>query len=83
MQQSHQPNEQHGTEAEKPAVVRPAKNRWWHSVKAVAWAILGVRKGSGFEEDFARLTPLHVVAVGLVAIFAMVLGLIVVVNWIV
>ena len=73
--------EQHPEKNADAAVV--PKNRWWHSMKAVAWAILGVRKGSGFEEDFARLTPLHVVAVGLVAIFAMVLGLILVVNWIV
>ena len=56
--------------------------RWWHSVRAVAWALLGVRKGSEYERDFARLSPLHVVVVGLVAIFALVVGLIVLVNWV-
>lgn len=59
-----------------------AQSRWWHTIKAVAWAMLGVRKGTEYERDFARLTPLHVVLVGLVAIFALVIGLIVLVNWV-
>ena len=56
--------------------------RWWHSVKAVGWALLGVRKRSGYERDFAQLRPLPVIAVGLVAAFVLVLGLMALVKWV-
>ena len=58
------------------------EHRLWHSIKAVAWALLGVRKGSEYERDFARLQPLQVIAVGLVAVFVLVLGLIALVKWV-
>ena len=48
----------------------------------MAWALLGVRKGSEWRQDFAQIQPLHIVAVGLVAIFALVLLLIAVVHWV-
>lgn len=66
------------TEAPRP----PKEARLWHSIKAVAWAFLGVRKGSEYQRDFARLNPLVVIGVGLVGIFALVLGLIAVVKWV-
>lgn len=56
---------------------------WWRSIKAVAWAMLGVRDGGEYQRDFAQLHPLQVVAIGLVAIFALVLGLIALVQWVV
>ena len=49
----------------------------------MAWALLGVRKGSEWRQDFAQIQPLHMVAVGVIAIFALVLLLIVIVNWVV
>ncbi len=55
----------------------------WATVKAVAWSFLGVRKGSGFQEDIGRLKPYHVIAVGLVGGILLVLLLIGLVNWIV
>ena len=58
------------------------QHRLWHSIKAVAWALLGVRKGSEYERDFAQLQPLQVIAVGLVAVFLLVLGLIALVRWV-
>lgn len=58
------------------------QHRLWHSIKAVAWALLGVRKGSEYERDFAQLQPLQVIAVGLVAVFVLVLGLIALVKWV-
>ena len=58
------------------------EHRLWHSIKAVAWALLGVRKGSEYERDFSRLQPLQVIAVGLVAVFVLVLGLIALVKWV-
>jgi len=44
------------------------------TVKAVLWAFLGVRKGSGYRED-AKLNPVHVIVAGVLgaAIFVIVL----------
>lgn len=57
-----------------------SKTSFWRSIVAVGWAMLGVRKGNEYEKDFAKITPLHVIAVGLVAIFILVLALIWIVN---
>ena len=59
----------------KPSLLR--------TIKAMAWAFLGVRKGSEWRSDSALMTPLLVVSVGLVAIFVFVLLLIGIVNWVV
>ncbi len=55
----------------------------WRSLKTVAWSFFGVRKRSGWDEDMARITPLHLVLVGLLAVFVFVLALIGLVNWVV
>jgi hypothetical protein len=55
----------------------------WATVKAVAWSFLGVRKGSGFQEDISKLKPYHIIAVGLVGGILFVLFLFGLVNWIV
>jgi hypothetical protein len=55
----------------------------WRTVKAVAWGFFGVRKNSAYQEDIARLTPLHIVAVGLVAVIVFVVALIVLVRHVV
>ena len=53
------------------------------TMKAVGWSFIGIRKGSGHEEDFGRLNPFHVIAVALVAVLLFVGGLAALVNWIV
>ena len=53
------------------------------TLRAVAWAFLGVRKRKGWEDDMQQLNPLHVVVVALVAVVLLVGGLIALVNWIV
>ncbi len=53
------------------------------TVKAVAWSFVGIRKQSGYEDDLAKISPLHVIAVGLVAVLLIVLGLVFLVNWVV
>jgi hypothetical protein len=52
------------------------------TLKAVAWGFFGVRKDSAYQEDIAKLTPLHIVAVGLVAVILFVIGLIVLVKYV-
>lgn len=49
----------------------------------MGWALLGVRKGSEWDKDAANITPLQIVAVGVIAIFVLVLLLIGLVNWVV
>lgn len=61
----------------------PRKGSIWRTVKAVAWGFFGVRKNSAYQEDIARLTPLHIVAVGLVAVAVFVGALIVLVKYVV
>ena len=55
----------------------------WRSLKAMAWALLGVRKDSEWQQDASQIQPLHIVVVGVVAIFVLVLLLIALVNWVV
>lgn len=55
----------------------------WRTVKAVAWSFLGVRKASEFDKDIAQTGPLPILAVGFVGAVLLVLGLMVLVNWVV
>ncbi len=55
---------------------------WWATVKAVLWSFLGLRRRKDFQEDVKQLTPLHVVAVGLVLAFLFVVLLMAFVNWV-
>ncbi len=59
------------------------KTSLMRSIKAVAWSFLGIRKSSEFQEDIDKITPLHVLGVGLVAGLLFVIGLIVLVNLVV
>ena len=52
------------------------------TVRAVLWGFLGVRRRTDFDQDVARLNPLHLIAVGVVMAFLFVAGLIVLVNWV-
>lgn len=55
----------------------------WRSVRLVAWSFLGIRGKQQYQEDLARVNPMHVVAVGLVGVLFLVGGLIALVNWVV
>ncbi len=54
-----------------------------HSIKLVAWSFLGIRSRAGYQEDLARVNPMHVLAVGLVGVVLLVLGLILLATWVV
>ncbi|MFZ3125093.1 MAG: DUF2970 domain-containing protein [Acidovorax sp.] len=53
------------------------------TVRAVAWSLIGLRKGSEYQQDLEKINPLHIIVVGLLAIFLLVMALIAVVNWVV
>jgi hypothetical protein len=64
-------------------VTTPAAPSVWRSIKLVAWSFLGIRSKSAYQDDLAKVSPVHVVAVGLVGVLMLVVGLITLVNWVV
>jgi hypothetical protein len=62
---------------------RVASASWWRSVKLVAWSFLGIRSRAGYQDDLAKVNPLHVVVVGLVGALLLVVGLIGLASWVV
>jgi hypothetical protein len=72
-----------GQQPERPASPAARKGSFLRTVRAVAWSLIGLRKGSEYQQDIEKLNPLHIIGVGLVAVFLLVLGLIGLVNWIV
>jgi hypothetical protein len=55
----------------------------FHSMKLVAWSFLGIRSRAGYQNDLAKVNPMHVVLVGIVGALLLVVGLIILVNWVV
>ncbi len=53
------------------------------TVKAVAWAFLGIRKKSEYQADLGKLNPFHIIAVALVGVALFVGALVLLVNWVV
>jgi hypothetical protein len=53
------------------------------SIKLVAWSMLGIRSRKGYQDDLAKVNPVHVVLVGFVAVLLLVVSLIGLVNWVV
>jgi hypothetical protein len=58
------------------------KLNFFQTLKAIAWAMFGVRKGSGYQEDMAKLNPVHLVIAGLVFGVLFVTSLVTIVGWV-
>ena len=56
---------------------------FFRSVKLVAWSFLGIRGNKEYQQDLAKVNPLHVVVVGVLAALLLVVSLIGLVNWVV
>ncbi|MDM0082439.1 DUF2970 domain-containing protein [Variovorax sp. J31P179] len=54
----------------------------WQTVRAVCWSFFGIRKNSGYQDDLAKLNPLHIIAVAFVAVALFVAALILLVRWV-
>ena len=59
------------------------KPSFWRSLKMVAWSFLGIRKSSESQQDVAQVNPFHIIVAGIGSALLLVLGLILLVNWIV
>jgi hypothetical protein len=53
------------------------------TVKAVLWGFLGVRRNADYQNDIAKLNPIHIMVVGVLMALLFVLVLILLVNWVV
>jgi len=53
------------------------------TIKAVLWGFLGVRRQTDYQDDIARLNPIHIMVVGVVMALLFVFSLILLVNWVV
>jgi hypothetical protein len=60
--------------------VRPSLLR---SLKTVAWSFIGIRSRVGFEEDAAKVNPLHVLLAGVISVLFLVVSLIGLATWVV
>lgn len=69
-------------ERQESSVVQ-RKGSFVRTIRAVAWSLIGLRKASEYQQDLQKINPLHVIVVGLTAVFLLVLALIAVVNWVV
>ncbi|WP_428003605.1 DUF2970 domain-containing protein [Acidovorax sp.] len=72
----------HPAEPVAPSPVQ-SKGSLLRTIRAVAWSFIGLRKGSEYAQDVEKLNPVHIIVVGLVAVFLLVISLITLVNVIV
>ena len=70
------------SQPEKTNALSPGGSTW-HSIRMVTWSFLGIRKNSAYQEDMAKVNPLHIIAVAIGGAVVFVIGLIVLVNWVV
>ena len=61
----------------------PRKRSFFRSMKAVAWAFLGLRKRQEYQQDMESIDPLHVIAAGLLGFLVLVVSLVALVHWVV
>lgn len=59
------------------------KGSFLQTMRAVAWSFFGVRKGSEYDKDIARLNPVHVVVAGVLGAIVFILALVALVNWVI
>ena len=67
----------------EPQKKNKQKTSFWRSIKLVAWSFLGIRSRAGYQDDLAKVNPVHVVLVGLMGALLLVLGLITLATWVV
>jgi hypothetical protein len=64
------------------ATTQPGGNSFWRTAKAVAWSFLGIRQNRASQDDMARLNPVHVIVVALIAVALFVGALVALVHWV-
>jgi hypothetical protein len=57
------------------------KLNFFQTIKAIAWAMFGVRKSKGSEEDIAKLNPVYLAIAGVMFGVIFVVSLVLIVQW--
>ena len=65
----------------KDAVHR--KGSFVQTMRAVAWSFFGVRKSRDYEQDVAKLNPVHVIIAGVIGALLFIGALALLVNWVI
>ena len=65
----------------KQAAQRPGS--FLQTLRAVAWSFFGVRRRADWEQDSAKLNPVHVIIAGVFGAAMFVLALVLLVQWVV
>ena len=56
------------------------KASFLYTAKSVLWAMLGVRRGKGYDEDVSKIKPKQAIIAGLIAVFLFIMTLYFVVS---
>jgi len=59
------------------------RGSFFQTVKAIAWAFFGVRRGAEYDKDVAQLNPVHVIIAGIIGAILFVLVLVLIVQWVI
>ncbi len=59
------------------------KLNFFQTLRAVLWAMFGVRRGAGWREDVARLNPVYVIVIGVLFGVVFVTSLVLLAGWVV
>lgn len=57
------------------------KLNFFQTLKAVLWGFFGVRKGKSYQEDIARLNPVHLIIAAIIGTILFVVGLVLVAKF--
>lgn len=69
------------SESGKPGEGKPAKAGPLQVIRAVLWSFIGIRKGSGYADDVAKIKPVQAIIAGLIVAAAFVASLVVLVKF--
>jgi amino acid transporter len=56
---------------------------FWRTLQMVAWSFFGIRNSSESQHDMARVKPFHLIVAGMAGAALLVIGLMLLVNWVV
>lgn len=69
--------------SQEPLTGTPVRPSLLRSLKVVAWSFMGIRKDSESQQDMVRVSPFHIIGVGLALAAGFVATLVLLVNWVV
>jgi len=63
--------------------LKQEKASFLYTAKSVLWAMLGVRRGKGYDEDIRKIKPKQAIVAGIIAVFLFIMTLYFVVSLVV